>query len=220
LHCPHSFLHRINIQIKERAAACCKVDVGEPERIGAMQRLARIVSRFRSRFFGCEILRCNKGAAVVEFALVAAPFLALLMALFQTVLVFFAERVLDETTEQASRYIMTGQAQQSNMTQSEFANYVCQNTFALFNCKNFMINVQSYNSFAAASTKTPTLTFNAKGQVTNIWTYDPGNPGEVVIVQVMYQWKVLLGPLGFNLSNISNGNRLLISTAAFRNEPF
>jgi Flp pilus assembly protein TadG len=220
LHRPHFFLHRINIQIKERAAACCKVDAGEPERIGAMQRLARIVSRFRNRFFGCEILRCNKGAAVVEFALVAAPFLALLMALFQTVLVFFAERVLDETTEQASRYIMTGQAQQSNMTQSEFANYVCQNTFALFNCKNFMINVQSYNSFAAASTTTPTLTFNAKGQVTNIWTYDPGNPGEVVIVQVMYQWKVLLGPLGFNLSNISNGNRLLISTAAFRNEPF
>jgi hypothetical protein len=41
------------------------------------------------------------------------PFLALLIALFQTVLVFFAERVLDETTEQASRYIFTGQAQQS-----------------------------------------------------------------------------------------------------------
>lgn len=185
-----------------------------------MQTLACIVGRFRNRFFGCEVLRCDKGAAVVEFALVAAPFLALLMALFQTVLVFFAERVLDETTEQASRYIMTGQAQQSNMTQSEFANYVCQNTFALFNCKNFMINVQSYNSFAATSTTTPTLTFNAKGQVTNVWTYDPGNPGEVVIVQVMYQWKVLLGPLGFDLSNIANGNRLLISTAAFRNEPF
>jgi hypothetical protein len=115
---------------------------------------------------------------------------------------------------------MTGQAQLSNMTQSGFANYVCENTFALFNCKNFMINVQSYNSFAAASTTTPTLTFNAKGQVTNVWSYDPGTPGEVVIVQVMYQWPVLLGPLGFNLSNISNGNRLLISTAAFRNEPF
>jgi Flp pilus assembly protein TadG len=185
-----------------------------------MQWLACIVGQFRNRLFGCPVLRCNRGAAVVEFALVAAPFLALLIALFQTVLVFFAERVLDETTEQASRYIMTGQAQQSNMTQSGFANYVCENTFALFNCKNFMINVQSYDSFAAANTSTPTLTFNAKGQVINEWTYAPGNPGEVVIVQVMYQWPVLLGPLGFNLSNISNGNRLLISTAAFRNEPF
>jgi len=83
-----------------------------------------------------------------------------------------------------------------------------------------MINVQSYNSFSAANTTTPTLTFNTQGQVTNQWTYSPGNPGEVVIVQVMYQWPVVLGPLGFNLSNVSNGNRLLISTAAFRNEPF
>jgi Flp pilus assembly protein TadG len=185
-----------------------------------MHMLARSASRFHDRFLGCKFLRCNNGATIVEFALVAAPFLALLVALFQTVLVFFAERVLDETTEQASRYIMTGEAQQTNMTQSGFANYVCQNTFALFNCKNFMINVQSYNSFSAANTNTPTLTFNAQGQVTNLWTYSPGNPGEVVIVQVMYQWPVVLGPLGFNLSNSSNGTRLLISTAAFRNEPF
>jgi Flp pilus assembly protein TadG len=185
-----------------------------------MQMLARGASRFGGHFSGCRFFRCNKGATVVEFALVSAPFLALLVALFQTVLVFFAERVLDETTEQASRYIMTGEAQQANLTQSGFANYVCQNTFALFNCKKFMINVQSYNSFSAANTNTPTLTFNAQGQVTNVWTYSPGNPGDVVIVQVMYQWPVVLGPLGFNLSNVSNGNRLLISTAAFRNEPF
>jgi Flp pilus assembly protein TadG len=185
-----------------------------------MQMLARGVGRFGNRLLGWKFIRCNKGATVVEFALVAAPFLGLLVALFQTVLVFFAERVLDETTEDASRYIMTGEAQQTNMTQSGFANYVCQNTFALFNCKNFMINVQNYNSFAAANTASPTLTFNAQGQVTNEWTYSPGNPGDVVIVQVMYQWPVVLGPLGFNLSNISNGNRLLVSTAAFRNEPY
>jgi Flp pilus assembly protein TadG len=182
--------------------------------------LAALIRRSFDRFFHCKFIRCNKGATVVEFALVVGPFLALLIALFQTVLVFFAERVLDETTEQASRYIMTGQAQQSNMTQSGFANYVCQNTFALFVCGNFMINVESYNSFSAASTTTPTLTFNAKGQVTNQWSYAPGNPGDIVVVQVMYQWPVVLGPLGFNLSNLGNGNRLLLSTAVFKNEPF
>lgn len=157
---------------------------------------------------------------MVEFALVAAPFLALLVALFQTALVFFAGRVLDETTEQASRYIMTGQAQQSSMTQAQFATYVCQNTFALFNCNNFMINVQNYNSFSSATTATPTLTFDAQGHVSNSWSYNPGNAGDIVVVQVMYQWPIVLGPLGFNLSNLANGNRLLISTAAFKNEPY
>ena len=31
---------------------------------------------------------------------------------------------------------------------------------------------------------------------------------------------VVLGPLGFNLSNLGNGNRLLVSTAVFKNEPY
>jgi hypothetical protein len=64
------------------------------------------------------------------------------------------------------------------------------------------------------------LTFDSKGKVTNGWTYAPGNPGDIVVVQVMYQWPVYLGPLGFDLSNLANGNRLLISTAVFKTEPY
>ena len=167
----------------------------------------------------------ESGATAVEFGLVAAPFLALLVALLQTAMVFFAGRVLDEITDQASRYVMTGQAQSANMTQAGFKNYLCTgaNTTglvnALFTCSNFMINVQNYSSFSSASTSTPTLTFN-NGNVSNTWTWSPGNPGDIVVVQVMYQWPIVLGPLGFNLSNLSNGNRLLVSTAVFKNEPY
>lgn len=160
------------------------------------------------------------GATAVEFALVAAPFIALLIALFQTALVFFAERVLDETVEQASRIIMTGQAQSGGITQAGFANWICSNTYALFNCSKFMINVQNYGSFSGANTAAPTLTFNAQGQVTNQWSYNTGSANDIVVVQVMYQWPVILGPLGFDLANLPNGNRLLISTAVFKNEPY
>jgi Flp pilus assembly protein TadG len=167
----------------------------------------------------------ESGATAVEFGLVAAPFLAVLVALVQTGMVFFAGRVLDEITDQASRYIMTGQAQSANMTQAGFKNYLCTGTNtsglvnALFSCSNFMINVQNYSSFSSASTTTPTLTFN-NGNVSNTWSWSPGNPGDIVVVQVMYQWPIVLGPLGFNLSNISNGKRLLVSTAVFKNEPY
>ena len=156
----------------------------------------------------------------------AAPFLALLVAMFETALVFFAGRVLDEVTEEASRYILTGQAQQSNMTQSQFLNYVCtgSNTAALvsalFNCNNLMVNVQNYSDFTSANTASPTLTFNANGTVSNTWNYSPGTPGSIVVVQVMYQWPIILGPLNFNLSNLSNGSRLLVSTAVFKTEPY
>jgi Flp pilus assembly protein TadG len=171
-------------------------------------------------------LRCRNGATAVEFALVAAPFLALLVAILQSALVFFASRVLDEVTEEASRYIMTGQAQQGGITQSGFGTYICTgaNTSALvsalFTCSNIMVNVQNYADFSSASTSSPTLSFNPNGTVSNTWSYNTGNPGDIVVVQVMYQWPIVLGPLGFNLSNLSNGDRLLMSTAVFKNEPY
>lgn len=187
------------------------------------RKLAQCANRFRS---SKHFAVCQKGATALEFALVAAPFLALLVALFETALVFFAGRVLDEVTEEASRYILTGQAQQANMTQSQFANYVCTSAdtatlvSALFNCNNLMVNVQNYTDFASASTAAPSLTFNTNGAVTNTWNFSPGSPGSIVVVQLMYQWPIILGPLGFNLSNLSNGNRLLVSTAVFKSEPY
>jgi Flp pilus assembly protein TadG len=187
------------------------------------QKLARGASRLRSTK---HFALCSKGASALEFALIAAPFLAMTVALLETALVFFASRVLDEVTEEGSRYIMTGQAQNSSMTQSGFQNYLCTgaNTAALvsalFKCSGLMVNVQSYNSFSSASTASPTLTFNAQGAVDNTWSYSPGGPNSIVVVQVMYQWPIVLGPLGFNLSNLANGNRLLMSTAVFKNEPY
>ena len=65
------------------------------------------------------------GATVVEFGLVAAPFIALLFAILQTVLVFFAGRVLDTAVAQSARLILTGQAQDAGFNQSAFANAVC-----------------------------------------------------------------------------------------------
>jgi hypothetical protein len=41
-----------------------------------------------------------------------------------------------------------------------------------------------------------------------------------VVVRLFYQWPVYVSLLGFNLQNMSGGHRLLIATAAFRNEPF
>jgi Flp pilus assembly protein TadG len=172
--------------------------------------------------------RCRKGATAVEFALVAAPFLALLVAIVQAALVFFASRVLDEVSEEASRNLMTGQAQQGGVTQAHFlTNNICggSNTSALvsalFTCSKIMVNVQNYPDFASANTSSPTLTFNpTTGAVTNTWSYNTGNPGDIIVVQLIYQWPIVLGPLGMNLSNLSNGNRQLVSTAVFKSEPY
>ena len=63
----------------------------------------------------------------------------------------------------------------------------------------------------------PTLTYNAQGNVNNSWAYNPGNPGDIVVVRVMYLWPVFVAPL---LANLSNSNRLIMASAAFQNEAY
>jgi Flp pilus assembly protein TadG len=164
--------------------------------------------------------RREDGAAALEFALIAAPFIALILATLQTALAFFAGQVLESAVADSSRAILTGSAQSANMDQNAFASAVCAKVQTLFACGNLMIDVQTASSFAAANTALPTLTFDGQGHVTNNWAYQPGNPGDIVVMRVMYQWPVFLGPLGLSLSNEANGNLLLMATATFKNEPY
>jgi Flp pilus assembly protein TadG len=161
----------------------------------------------------------NSGATAVEFGLVAAPFLALIIALIQTFLVFFAQASLESVVQQSSRLILTGQVQSQKMQKDDFKQAVCKQAVILFSCGGLMVDVQVANTWSSANTSAPTLTFDTRGQVTNGWQFNAGAAGDIVVVRVMYQWPVFLGPLGFNLSNLSTGNRLIMASAAFQNEP-
>ena len=103
------------------------------------------------------------------------------------------------------------------MTQSQFAANICSNLPILFNCNNLMIDVEVAASWSTANAGLPTLTFDSSGNVTNAWQYSPGNPGDIVIVRVMYLWPVFAAPL---LANLSNGSRLIMASAAFQNEAY
>ena len=162
----------------------------------------------------------RQGATVVEFALIAPAFLDMLVAIFETTVFLFAQANLQTAAVAAGRLFMTGQGQNSNMTQAQVTTAICPMIQAMFNCGNVMINVEAYTSFSGASTSAPTLTFNGQGQVTNSWSYSPGTPGQVMVVQLIYQWPVIGGPLGFVLNNLGNGNAEMMGVTAFRVEPY
>src|SRR6201991_1183272 len=92
--------------------------------------------------------RNRRGSSAVEFALVAPIFLALLFAILETAIMFFAGQVLETVTQDSARMILTGQAQTASYTSVNFAKYVCGQVPALFNCNNISIDVQSYPSFS------------------------------------------------------------------------
>jgi len=144
----------------------------------------------------------------------------LLVAILQVGVAFFAEQVLQSAAVAASRLVLTGQAQNSSMTQSQFQNAICPSVQSLFTCTNIMIDVQNYSSFSSADYSTPTLTYDANGNVTNQWSFAPGTAGSIVVVRFIYQWPVIGGPLSFGISNLANGKRLMMGVSAFRVEPY
>jgi Flp pilus assembly protein TadG len=162
----------------------------------------------------------RSGATATEFALIAPVFLALMIAIMQVGIVFFAEQALQSAAVMASRLVLTGQAQNSSMTQAQFVNAICPKVQALFDCSSIMVDVQSYSSFGSADYSTPTLTYDAHGNVTNPWSFSPGTAGSIVVVRFIYQWPVIGGPLGFAISNLTNGKRLMMGVSALRVEPY
>src|SRR3954469_3185420 len=79
-----------------------------------------------------RMLSDRSGAAAVEFAMVAAPFLALVFAIMETAIVFFAGQALETAGADSARLIMTGQAQTQGFSQLQFKQAVCARIYALF----------------------------------------------------------------------------------------
>jgi Flp pilus assembly protein TadG len=179
--------------------------------------------RRRNRFGA--FIRDSKGATAVEFAMIATPFLAIIAALFQTFLVFFAQSVLENAVRQSSRQILTGQVQTQDASLSQtaamaaFHQTVCNNAAVLFTCAGLMVDVRVANNWSSANTGMPALTYDSNGNVTNTWQFNPGNAGDVVVVRVMYLWPVFFGRIAFNMANQANGSREIMASAAFQNEP-
>lgn len=167
-----------------------------------------------------DLGRDERGAALVDFAFVVGPFMALLIAIIQTTLTFFAQQNLETTAEKSVRQLLTGAAQNGNMTQAQFKTLVCSKLPSFMKCANVIIDVQTASSFSAATTASPTLTYDASGNVNNTWAYQPGVPGQITVARIMYMWDVRKGPLGFDLSTMSNGKRLLVATSVFKTEPY
>jgi Flp pilus assembly protein TadG len=172
------------------------------------------------RFFASPMMRRfvrqSAASSSVEFALIATPFVALIFGILQTALIFLASQSLETAAAVSGRLILTGQAQTQGWTAAQFKQQVCNQIQAIFNCSGGVyVDVETYSSFAAANLGLPVAggTLN-----TSNFGYNPGGPGDVVVVRLYYQYPVYFNAL--NLSNLTGGYTLLAATAVFQNEPY
>ncbi len=184
-------------------------DQPHPTIMNANRRARGVLARFR---------RNDDGATAVEFGLVVVPFTALLFAIIETATVFFSGQVLETAVGDASRLLLTGQAQAQGFSQQQFKDAVCSKVPSLFDCGSMVkIDVRTFPSFANASVPSPIVNgaLDANG-----FGYQPGGPGQIVVVRAAMEYPVYVTLLNPQLANLTNGSRLIMASTTFRNEPF
>ena len=162
--------------------------------------------------------RNSSGASLIEFGFIAAPFFGLLIAIFETTLIFFTQSAIETGVANAGRAIRTGQVQADGLTEDEFKGMVCDVLAGYLDCNNRVtVDVRSYSDFASVNLP-PALDEN--DELTTDTEFSPGGTSEVVVVRVYYVWEMMTPDHFTGLANMAGGKRLISAATAFRNEPF
>jgi Flp pilus assembly protein TadG len=181
---------------------------------GSPTKSRNLLRRFR---------RNRRGSAAVEFAMIATPFFALLFAIIETCIVFFASQVLETGIQDSGRLLYTHQAQDSAMTAQQFKDDLCARVAILMTCSIIGVDVKFYPDGTPITITDPidgSGNYDSSG-----FTYQAAAAGAkgTQVVRGFYQWPLYVTGLGYNIANIArngtNPKRLLAATAAFHVEP-
>lgn len=191
--------------------------------------VARLCRRFR---------RDDEAATAVEFAIIAVPFLGVLLAIFESTFVLFNAEVMDSVAGNVSRQLMTGQIQSSGQTcalqKQTFQNMICplsgaRPTTALpsnFDCTKVIIDVRASNAMNNLDVSNSLYANPSSAQ------FSPAPQGQNNIIRILYPLPailpVLAGTTNATIAPIRNGQvvsggiwtHILMGIAVFRTEPY
>jgi Flp pilus assembly protein TadG len=177
----------------------------------ALQSLKANIARFG---------RARRGSAAIEFAFVIIPFFTLVVGTAEVSMIGLAQTNLDFAVTEIGRQIRTGQAQEAGLSAGQIKQDLC-DEFARFlavDCDaNLYLDVQRYPSFAAIANNDPIVNGDLDESG---FGYQPGGSSDIVVVRAYYRWHVLTPLFERIFANTDGGERIIVSTMMFRNEPF
>ncbi|MFZ5668433.1 MAG: TadE/TadG family type IV pilus assembly protein [Pseudomonadota bacterium] len=173
----------------------------------------------RFRRFARRFAVSRHGATAVEFAFIAAPFLALMFGVLELGLVFMVSTTLDNAVDTAARKIRTGELQTAGGGASTFKTAVCDEMAWLGStCEaNLYVDVRTFPKFADVAITDPVTNGAFDSGKTQ---FTPGGSEDIVLVRVYYEWSLITPMLNQGLESLADGKRLIAATATFRNEPY
>ncbi len=172
----------------------------------------------RYQFWLAKFSRDRSGSTAVEFAMIAGPFFALIFAVIESTMIFFASATLENGVLEVSRFIRTGQAQAGEMSAGQFHAELCARVDMMLDCDALTVDIQTFENFGSVAFLNP---IDGGGNFSVNPQFQMGDAGEIVLIRAFYEWDVFTPGVGFVMANMSNGEqRLLQASTAFRNEPF
>lgn len=164
----------------------------------------------------------KRGSTAIEFSIVAVPFFVLTFGMAEVAMIGFAQTTLDMAVSEAARQIRTGQAQTTGLSYADIRTRICDeiNNLVVLECDgNLFVDVDRFDSFLDANNSNANPIQNGEFQDTG-FGYSPGAPSDIVVVRTYYRWKIMTPMFEPLLQNVSGGQRILVSTMMFRNEPY
>jgi Flp pilus assembly protein TadG len=191
-----------------------------PARLLAKRRFVVMLARVPR--FGAD----ERGSAIVEFSLVATPFLMFIFGLMACCLYFFVANSLEKGMDQTSRQIRTGAAVTSKMTVDQFKQQICSGAGGWIDCTKLQIWAEHWADWSDPNLaphqcvdQNNAVIHNTANGSDPIATYSGGS-SDVVVVTTCYQWNFASSLPFIKLGNMQNGAMMIQSSTAFRTEPF
>jgi TadE-like protein len=174
----------------------------------------------------------ERGQAIVEFAFLAPPFIAILCAILEFSGIMFVQAMLEGAAREASRYGLTGFTSGGVSRADQILAIVEDHTFGIVDMDELEMETLVYENFGDIGQPEPFTDQNGNGvwdndepftDINGNGTWDPdmgaaglGGPGDVVVYRMSYAWDIMI-PL---FEPFFGESITLQSNIAVRNEPF
>jgi Flp pilus assembly protein TadG len=178
-----------------------------------------------------EMRRNEDGATAVEFALIALPFLTLLIGMMSICIYFFTVLYTENAVWAAARDIRTGALQTGSgaysaattlaLKQAKLKEIICSRTPNASTClPNLRVIVQARTAFSSIVAPSCTSGGDLINAATESASFDPGASSSIVLMTACYSWQFGGQLPFFKLGNLNGGAYLIQASAAFRTEPY
>ena len=185
----------------------------------------------RARFG--RLRRDERGAALVEFGLLAWPFFALLLAVVEVSLMLLHTSTLETAVNNVAREIRVGIAANQTDEAAYIDSRLCDQLLLRSNCNELFVEIRNLGNDLSANIATSVdLTFTSydtdgDGQLSSTemdtaigaLPSEPSTGGSYMLVRAYSRYQLII-PMVAPLLGGSDGEVVLMSTAIFRTEPF